>query len=255
MEKIGNTIDEMEFPRTPEQMPPNSREPANCAGGRKKPVVETCTICDGTGWAPEERNGLRAVRMCECWREQIDLTDLGFGREHAGARLTDFPQEVGSDVRPLLVGGAVGLFVAGNVGAGKTRLLAGICREFRLAGKHVGFTLAKALYRRLWESFRDGATETESAVLRHFAEVDFLAIDDLGREGRITPAVVSALHEILSERISHGRPTAVSTNLDIGQIAEVYDAAIASRLGLFLALPLLGADRRATIEGGNSESL
>src|ERR1041385_3525271 len=30
-----------------------------------------CAKCDGTGWRPVERDGVRRVERCECWRQTL----------------------------------------------------------------------------------------------------------------------------------------------------------------------------------------
>ena len=189
MEK-NSMIERTQFPVTLAQTPGSTPETLSERGDSPKSTrrkSEPCGICDGTGWAPVALSGgQRAVRRCSCWKLRIDLVELGIGQEHAGAQLSDFSPipEVASAISLLLFGeNQSGILVTGNVGTGKTRLLAAIVREFILVGRSVEFVLARSLLRRLWESFRDGTTETESAVLRHFTEIDFLAMDDVGREG------------------------------------------------------------------------
>lgn len=212
-----------------------------------KNALAECPLCDGTGWVPVIRDGYRAVEKCECWKRRVDLEIHGFSKEHASAMLSDFSAqpEVATRVKALMTSEqAVGLLITGPVGTGKTRLLAALAREFILAGKSVEFTTGLHMFLRLRDSLTGNVREMESAVLNQFCEVGFLALDDLGREGKTTDYVLACLHQIISDRLGNYRATAISTNLSFAQLAEVYDQGIASRLGAYIPLALVGRDRR-----------
>ncbi len=210
-----------------------------------------CRDCDGTGWIPVERDGLREVKRCECWKRRIKLEEFGFTQEHADGLLSDFhsQREVGKRVKTLMNSNqAAGLLITGSVGTGKTRLLAAMCREFILAGRSVDFSTSHGFFMRIRGSYAANAQEEETTVIKHFCNVHFLALDDLGREGRATEHVLSFLHHILSERLGNYRPTAITTNLSFEDMAQVYDQGIASRLSAFIPLTLVGTDRRNLVD-------
>lgn len=137
-----------------------------------------------------------------------------------------------------------GLLITGNPGSGKTRLLAALCREYLLDGNSVEFTTSLKFFMRLRESYGADGEEHESAVVARFCEVDFLALDDLGREGKITEHVLTFVYHILSARLDNYKPTAITTNLSFTEFARAYDAGIASRLGAYIPLALVARDRR-----------
>lgn len=185
------------------------------------------------------------------WRRASGLVGTlqaaGVDTEFCAATLTDFHRPIAAQgLRFGCAKESRGLFVTGDVGRGKTRLAVAVLRVAGLLGREVRYVSARALFRRIWETYRDKATETESAVIDDLTHVEMLAIDDLGpgREGRVTPAVVGALHEILSRRSGNFRPTIVTSNRSLAQIGNDYDPAIMSRLATFELVTLSGPDWR-----------
>jgi len=226
-----------------------------CGSSSSAPVpgraIDECAACGGTGWVPVDRGGYRAVERCECWKQRIDLRKYGFGKAQAAALLSDFREQpdVAAQVKALRIHGpggeqAAGLLITGSPGSGKTHLLAALCREYILAGAAASFTTSHALFQRLLPSHAETAGENPLGIVEEFAAVDFLALDDLGHEGRSSQHLLSHLHFVLSRRLDNDRATAISTNLSFEQLAGVYDQGIASRLGAYIPLALVGRDRR-----------
>lgn len=71
-----------------------------------------------------------------------------------------------------------------------------------------------------------------------------LVLDDLGTEmpGQF---VTAALYTLVNDRLMEGKPMIISTNLNIGEVAQRYNPQIASRLqGSFTRLTFVGEDIR-----------
>lgn len=164
--------------------------------------------------------------------------------EHADASQADFPAEVTEALRA--VWDRPGVLITGQVGRGKTHLAAALVRRHVLGGATVRMLVARELFMAIRDTYRENAERTELQVLRELTELDCLVVDDLAREGAMTPQVLSVLHLVLSKRIGNRKRTIVTTNLSLAQIEQHYDAAIASRLGTFGVVVLDGADRRRT---------
>ena len=75
-------------------------------------------------------------------------------------------------------------------------------------------------------------------------QCDLLILDDLGTEmpGQF---VTAALYTLVNDRLMEGKPMIISTNLNIGEVAQRYNPQIASRLeGEYRELTFVGQDIR-----------
>lgn len=241
---------------TPEPKPTRPREMLSVA---RKPA--SCDNCAVLLSVEEVDLSWRAVKfLCatctdlqlrrQWWKRAGDIGSImlaaGVRDAHVEAGLADFSSDTFDRALSVARRESAGLFVCGAEGRGKTYLAAAIARYALLSGCTVRFVMARRLLREIWETYRDEATVSESEIINRLVKVDLLVIDDLGpgREGRVSPAVIGAIHEILSERSDRRRPTVVTTNRSLDQIGTDYDKAIRSRLGAFDCVVLRGDDRR-----------
>lgn len=135
------------------------------------------------------------------------------------------------------------LLFNGGTGLGKTFLSACIARQVAEKGYGVAYESAPRLFAKLEKDhFRpDEDSAREAAELY---DSTLLIIDDLGTE--LTGAfTVSALYALVNDRLLTGKPTIISTNLNINEIRQRYSPQIASRLeGSYQLLPFVGQDIR-----------
>lgn len=140
------------------------------------------------------------------------------------------------------------LFLTGNVGSGKSGLGVGILRELWLRHHKVGrFVVAPELIRRFQATFEEDAFESKEDVHRETTLAPLLVLDDYGTE-KATDFANAELFRLINDRHSNGRPTIVTTNLDVLSL----DPRIKSRLvdvERSVWLQFTGADRRAEKEG------
>ena len=88
------------------------------------------------------------------------------------------------------------------------------------------------------------AGETVDADVDRVLDCGLLILDDLGTE-MTTPFIQSALYSIVNGRIINRRPTILSTNLKLEDLARRYTPQIVSRLeGEYQILPFFGEDIR-----------
>lgn len=245
--------------------------------GDEKPGKATCAKC----LAEKERVVIaaRAETMKREAREDderrlAEVTsdggqeDLGIPSQYHGAtleecagalRLKAWLDEMGDGLVTL----------TGPAGGGKTRALYAVIRRLHVEDldpweKHRVPSLAKKL-----QALGREPAEEEAEITRLSAFEGYLLLDDLGVE-KVTPFVLQDLYMILAEREEWGRPTILTTNLTLDQIAERFDDRIASRLAGGLVInfnepdyrlkrrtpdePSQGAQGHSAVGSGVSES-
>ena len=143
--------------------------------------------------------------------------------------------------------GTMNLLLQGGTGLGKTYLSACIARVVAGAGYAVAYeTAASALDAFECAKFQRSSADGEAAAQRveQYLGCDLMILDDLGTE-MTTQFAVSALYQLLNSRLLENRPTIVSTNLPLGDIAPRYSAQIYSRLlGAYRLYKFYGDDIR-----------
>ena len=136
------------------------------------------------------------------------------------------------------------LLMNGGTGLGKTFLSACIARTVVEKGHSVVYETAITVFSCLEKQKFGGATEEDLRMAQRVMEADLLILDDLGTEMN-TAFVPTALYSIVNGRILTGRPTIISTNLNMGELSRRYTPQIASRLlGEYVNLVFLGSDIR-----------
>ena len=219
-----------------------------------------CTLCGGTGYI--------GSTMCRCLndlcrqeqKKEISLLSCG---EH---RFSDFRLDFYSAEKDPTYGASPraimthtlevcrkyaenftknsgNLLFNGSTGLGKTLLSACIACEAAEKGYSVAYESAPHLFSKL-EKNRFHPSEESAEAVAKLENSDLLIIDDLGTElpGQF---VVASLYALVNDRLLAGKPTIISTNLNISEIRERYSPQIASRLqGQYQLLPFVGQDIR-----------
>lgn len=137
------------------------------------------------------------------------------------------------------------LLLYGSTGLGKTFLSTCIADAVAARGFSVAYDTAINILA-AYETLKFGSGDGESAARRveRYERADLLIIDDMGTEMG-TAFTVSALYNLINNRLMAKRPMIVNTNLLPETLAEKYSPAVASRLlGEFLALRFFGDDIR-----------
>ncbi len=106
----------------------------------------------------------------------------------------------------------------------------------------VTFKLASDFYADIRATFTNPGV-TEITILNQFGDVEFLVLDDLGAGSLSDFERRSTLH-VLDRRLNHLRPTIITSNLSLEQIAQGMDERIGSRLRGFTRIAMTGRDRR-----------
>ena len=137
------------------------------------------------------------------------------------------------------------LLLYGSTGLGKTFLSTCIAEAVSARGFSVAYDTAiniVSAYETIKFGNGDGAAAAERAA--RYERADLLIIDDMGTEMG-TAFTVSALYNLINNRLMAKRPMIVNTNLLPETLSEKYSPAVASRLlGEFMALRFFGDDIR-----------
>ena len=215
-----------------------------------------CDRCGGTGYM--------GSAMCECLTElcrqeqKKELTLLSGGKENFSQfRLDYYPDRVdpklGVSPRAIMERNfrtcrtyaatfsqnSGNLLFIGGTGLGKTFLSACIARAVADKGYSVLYETATHLFNKL-EQAKFSPTEESRYEAAKLTACDLLIVDDLGTEmpGQF---VTAALYSLLNDRLLAGKPTIISTNLNVEEMQRRYSPQIASRLqGNFGQLIFLG---------------
>ncbi len=139
--------------------------------------------------------------------------------------------------------GSGNLLFTGKPGLGKTCLSACIANVVADRGYSVAYESAGNLFSKL-EKDRFHPDEESRAAVANLQSCDLLILDDLGTE--LTGAfVVSALYNLINDRILADKAMVISTNLTVEELSRRYSPQIASRLiGSFQTRMFLGEDIR-----------
>lgn len=159
------------------------------------------------------------------------------------ASLVDFQGATRDLADDWILNPSDGLFVTGACGTGKTHLAAAIVRHLTVKRVGVIFKRSADFYREVRELFRTDSAATECAIMSPLEKTRFLIFDDLGA-GSLSDCERRYTLELLDTRLNQMRPTVVTSNWNLQQIADKMDDRIASRLAGFVALELAGKDRR-----------
>lgn len=127
----------------------------------------------------------------------------------------------------------------------KTYLSACIAMEVAARGYEVRYYPAQALIDRFERvRFNREAGADDLTAMREILSCDLLILDDLGAEFA-TAYSQSVLYQVINDRMTEGRATIISTNLDLPALSKAYNERILSRLiGSYTMLGFVGRDIR-----------
>lgn len=114
-----------------------------------------------------------------------------------------------------------------DVGNGKTHLACAIVNAASEQCVGARFLTAVSIFESMHEASKYGSDEDVTEILREFATIPVLVLDDLGREP-LTKRTIPWLGELLNRRWNECRPLVVTTNLSFEQLHKHYAAACAA---------------------------
>jgi DNA replication protein DnaC len=183
-----------------------------------------CPLCDDTGWKPVERDGVRRVERCDCWRAALTsklLADAGIPPRYRKCDLDSFRDN--NDSLATAVRRARrfseefpvvdrGLFFLGKPGLGKTHLAVAIVKQvIRRTNARAVFYDVRELLKNIRNTYNPVVRSTESQVIRPIIESELLVLDDLGAE-KTSEWVEETLNLIVNTRYNERRATIFTSN-------------------------------------------
>jgi len=224
--------------------------------------IYTCPDCKDTGYINGER--------CHCFTQQaIDMiyTQSNIKDILATENFSNFSFDYYSDIEVNPATGLTSLATAksaydicqnfiknfdttfgnlyfyGDTGTGKTFLSNCVAKELLDKGHSVIYFTAFQLFDILSKGIFDKDNKAIDAHQNIF-DCDLLIIDDLGTE-LANSFTTSQLFLCLNERILRKKSTIISTNLNMGQVADIYSERVLSRISsCYTIIKMFGDDIR-----------
>jgi DNA replication protein DnaC len=194
-----------------------------------------CSLCDGTGWRSVDRDGVRRVERCDCWRERVTSGLLGLARippRYARCTLENFVVYENEKLKLALAQArkfadafpavSKGLCLIGAPGIGKTHIAVSVLRKL-VAEKQVRglFYDVRDLLRVIRSTYNPVVRTAEMDILRPVMTAELLVLDDLGAE-KPSEWVEETMNLIVNTRYNERRPTIFTTNyIDLPDEGEV----------------------------------
>ena len=197
-----------------------------------------CTSAENNRKADAERIEA-AARENKRWRDRIGISEIpdrfldrtleNYVVTNPGQqRAKDFARRYVDDLPQVMRTGRCAIFI-GTPGTGKTHLAAAIASESIKKGHTALFVTVLRAIRRVKDTWRKGADETETDVVSAFVYPDLLVLDEIGVQFG-TETEQNILSDIINERYEKRRPTIMLSNLSIGGVKEFIGERVFERL-------------------------
>jgi len=195
-----------------------------------------CPHCEGTGWRPVNRDGVRGVAPCDCTGAEraehlLKLARIPPRYEHCAFENFSIRREVESGVaNPSLIRAKIaaegfvkeypvdfGLLFVGHTGAGKTHLAVAVLRELIISkGVQCLFYDFRDLLKEIQDSYNPVAHSSEFRVLAPVIDAEVLLLDEMA-SANPSDWVKETLGHIINSRYNKKKVTLITTTLPFGE--------------------------------------
>lgn len=170
-------------------------------------------------------------------KELIDKTlDNYQGDSHVCEKALNFSKRIVRDYAKYETGNVI---LSGPPGVGKSHLSIGIARALNETFKSINqpksviFISTSALFSKIEENFNGCGEFTENYAVELLSNVDFLFLDDLGKESSMSGNLKEAnewRQRVLFKILDNRQSTFFNTNLSSSDIKTIYNKALADRI-------------------------
>jgi len=220
----------------------------------------TCPICSDTGY-----NG---DRFCECFRslcgklaadelnkssqlklssfDSFSLSYYSGDNYFAMKKILEYTMQYAATFSPS----SKSILMFGQTGLGKTHLSLAIANIVLEKGYSVIYDSAINVLRNIEKEHF--SYEHSSEMIDLVMDTDLLILDDMGTEYE-SQFYNATIYNIINTRLNCGKPSIISTNLDLSGIARRYDKRVVSRIvSMYSCLEFKGEDVRLKIRKNNT---
>jgi len=194
-----------------------------------------CKVCEGTGWKPVERDGVRAVERCDCRVTErserlLDQARIPRRYEHCTFENFDIRKDKDTGRRNATLERALffarrfveeypaefGLLFYGTTGVGKTHLAVAVLRELVFEkGVACLFYDFRDLLKEIRDSYNPVSETSELRVLQPVLDAEVLLLDEMAASDP-SNWVKETLAHIINSRYNQKKTTLITTTLPMG---------------------------------------